>query len=161
MVTHWFTASHSCPFPLYPALQLQSLWERQPEWRTQKPTPTQNRWVVCYRAPSSMKPDLSWSNVDTRSIRMAASSVRVVAIVNWLTVVSIFPPSCQTLADVFIWSCLHTFSLRGAATSIESNMTACIVWAMVVNKWPTLTLQPPRRGGAQGSDSTQVIPSPW
>lgn len=43
---------------------------------------------------------------------MAASSVWVIALVDWLAVVAVLPPSAQTLTRVSRWSRLHTFCLQ-------------------------------------------------
>ena len=61
------------------------------------------------------RPHLSRSDVDAGGVGMAASSVGTVAVVDWLTLVSVLPPAGQTLTGVSTWSRLHTFSLQGAA----------------------------------------------
>lgn len=54
---------------------------------------------------------------------MAAPPGRTMAVVDGLTLITIFPPSSQTLADVRIWSCLYTFGLQGAETHTEPTRT--------------------------------------
>ncbi len=55
---------------------------------------------------------------------MAASSVRTIAVVDWLTLVSILPPSGQTLTRVRTWSSLYTLGLQRAQDSIKRADTA-------------------------------------
>lgn len=105
---------------------------------------------------------LSRSNIDAGGVRVAASSVRTVAVVDGLTLVPVLPPPGETLTGVTPWSCLHTFSLQGAQRGVCTELSCCslIREGRMCNRL-TFTLQPPLRGGAHGSDSTQVIPSPW
>lgn len=42
---------------------------------------------------------------------MAATSVHVQAVVDWLTLAPLLPPTSQTLADVRCRACLHTLGL--------------------------------------------------
>lgn len=67
--------------------------------------------------------NLSRSNIDAGGVGMAAPPGRTVAVVDWLTLISIFPPSSQTLADVRVRSCLYTFGLQGAHTHTELTRT--------------------------------------
>lgn len=55
---------------------------------------------------------------------MAASSVRTVAVVDWLTIVPVLPPSGETLTGVSPWSCLYTLSLQGAQRVVFPSVSA-------------------------------------
>lgn len=115
---------------------------------------------------------LSRSDVDAGGVGVAVSSVWTITVVDWLTLISVLPPAAQTLTGVSTRSCLYTFGLQGDSRAsregpgqtgfIKIHLTLFNLqnWFSSLKKH-TFTLQPPRRGGAQGSDSTQVRPSPW
>lgn len=64
---------------------------------------------------------------------MAAASVRTVAVVDWLTLIPILPPSSQTLTDVSPRACLYTFSLQGAECSTgSSEETDCVFYSYTI-----------------------------
>lgn len=77
-------------------------------------------------------PHLSWSHIDAGGIGMAVTSLRAVAVVDWLTLVSILPPSSQTLTGVRPWACLYAFSLQGAEHSSRGSEGAGNTAAIVV-----------------------------
>lgn len=104
---------------------------------------------------------------------MATAPVRSLAVVDWLALVPVLPPPAQTLAHVGAHTCLYAFGLQGACTHTHTHTEVNQIPAegsepeprlsrvFTATRTRTFRLQPPRCGGAQGSDSTQVIPSPW
>lgn len=61
--------------------------------------------------------------MDAGGVGVTASSVRTVTVVDWLTLVSVLPPSCQTLAGVSPRSRLYTFSLQRAPAGTKPKTT--------------------------------------
>lgn len=59
---------------------------------------------------------LSRADVNASRVGVAATSVCVQAVVDWLTLALLIPPPRQTLADVRCRACLHTFGLREVHT---------------------------------------------
>lgn len=64
---------------------------------------------------------LPGAHIDAGGVGVAASSVRTIAVVDWLTLVSVLPPSSQALTGVRTWSCLYTFGLQGAVYSVDGS----------------------------------------
>lgn len=66
---------------------------------------------------------LSRSDIDAGGVGMAASVIRTMAVIDWLTLISILCPSSQTLTEVCTRTCFYAFSLQGAVNSVKRNST--------------------------------------